>query len=73
MCFPHHENEIAQSESFHKVDQWANYFLHSGHVLLSDVKISKSLGNTISISEFLSKYTPNQFRIFCLSTKYTAR
>lgn len=47
LAFPHHENEIAQSESHHCTDQWCNYFMHSGHVMLKDTKISKSLGNTI--------------------------
>jgi cysteinyl-tRNA synthetase len=70
LCFPHHENEIAQSESAHGVPQWANYFLHSGHVLLHDVKISKSLGNVISIADFLAQHSANHFRIFCLLVKF---
>ena len=73
LCFPHHDNEIAQSESAHGVNQWANYFMHSGHVLLADVKISKSLGNAISISDLLAQYTSNQFRVFCLLLRYSQR
>jgi cysteinyl-tRNA synthetase len=70
LAFPHHENEMAQSESHHCVKQWCNVFLHSGHVMLKDTKISKSLGNTIGIDQILSECTPNQFRIMCLATKY---
>lgn len=36
LAFPHHENEIAQSEAFHQCGQWANYFLHSGELLTTD-------------------------------------
>lgn len=68
--FPHHENELAQSESFHGKSDWCNYFLHSGHVMLKDTKISKSLGNTISIDEVLMQCTPAQFRLLCLASKY---
>ena len=70
LAFPHHENELAQSESHHCADNWCNYFLHSGHVMLQDTKISKSLGNTIGIDEILAKCTASQFRILCLTTKY---
>ncbi|XP_066303689.1 probable cysteine--tRNA ligase, mitochondrial isoform X2 [Branchiostoma lanceolatum] len=72
LMFPHHENEIAQCEAHHCVPQWANYFLHAGHLhKTSDKdKMSKSLKNTITIREFLEKYTANQFRIFCMMTKY---
>ena len=70
LMFPHHENEIAQCEAFHEVDQWANYFLHSGHLHVDHIKMSKSLKNFITIDSFLSKYTSVQFRLFCLSSKY---
>ncbi|CAH1246998.1 CARS2 [Branchiostoma lanceolatum] len=72
LMFPHHENEIAQCEAHHCVPQWANYFLHAGHLhKTSDKdKMSKSLKNTITIREFLEKYTANQFRIFCMMTRY---
>ncbi len=70
LMFPHHENELAQSESFHGTTDWCNYFLHSGHVMLKDTKISKSLGNTISIDEVLTQCTPAQFRLLCLESKY---
>ncbi|XP_076233789.1 cysteine--tRNA ligase-like protein, mitochondrial [Calliopsis andreniformis] len=70
LAFPHHENEEAQSCSYHEVDQWVNYWLHCGHLFLEDVKMSKSLKNTISIREFLNKYTANHFRILCLLSNY---
>uniref|UniRef100_A0A674NWE9 Probable cysteine--tRNA ligase, mitochondrial n=1 Tax=Takifugu rubripes TaxID=31033 RepID=A0A674NWE9_TAKRU len=72
LAFPHHENEIAQSEAYHQCAQWANYFLHSGHLHLkgSVEKMSKSLKNYITIKDFLKSYSANEFRMFCLLTKY---
>ncbi|TKS74082.1 Cysteine--tRNA ligase, mitochondrial [Collichthys lucidus] len=72
LAFPHHENEIAQSEAYHQCGQWANYFLHSGHLHLkgSAEKMSKSLKNYITIKDFLQSYSANEFRMFCLLTKY---
>ncbi|XP_029941878.1 cysteine--tRNA ligase, mitochondrial [Salarias fasciatus] len=72
LAFPHHENEIAQSEAFHQCDQWANYFLHSGHLHLkgSPEKMSKSLKNYITIKDFLQSYSADEFRMFCLLVKY---
>ncbi|XP_008428045.1 probable cysteine--tRNA ligase, mitochondrial [Poecilia reticulata] len=72
LAFPHHENEIAQSEAFHQCGQWANYFLHSGHLHHkgSAEKMSKSLKNYITIKDFLQSHTAEEFRMFCLSTKY---
>ncbi|XP_029029983.1 cysteine--tRNA ligase, mitochondrial [Betta splendens] len=72
LAFPHHENEIAQSEAYHQCGQWANYFLHSGHLHAqgSAEKMSKSLKNYITIKDFLESYSSNEFRMFCLFTKY---
>lgn len=72
LAFPHHENEIAQSEAYHQCGQWANYFLHSGHLHLkgSAEKMSKSLKNYITIKDFLQAYSANEFRMFCLLAKY---
>ncbi|KAM4601773.1 cysteine--tRNA ligase, mitochondrial [Polymixia lowei] len=72
LAFPHHENEIAQSEAYHQCGQWGNYFLHSGHLHLkgSAEKMSKSLKNYITIKDFLRSYSANEFRMFCLLTKY---
>eukprot|EP00118_Oscarella_pearsei_P014769 m.129140 g.129140 ORF g.129140 m.129140 type:complete len:367 (+) comp37961_c0_seq4:1202-2302(+) len=68
--FPHHNNEIAQCEACHSLQQWCNYFLHTGHLHIGQEKMSKSLKNYITIKEFLNKYTANQFRIFCLLSNY---
>ncbi|KAM9836171.1 putative cysteine--tRNA ligase, mitochondrial isoform 2-T2 [Aulostomus maculatus] len=72
LAFPHHENEVAQSEAYHQCGQWGNYFLHSGHLHLkgSAEKMSKSLKNYITIKDFLQSYSANEFRMFCLLTKY---
>ncbi|XP_057686397.1 probable cysteine--tRNA ligase, mitochondrial [Corythoichthys intestinalis] len=72
LAFPHHENEVAQCEAYHQCDQWGNYFLHSGHLHIkgSAEKMSKSLKNYITIKDFLQSYSANEFRMFCLLTKY---
>ncbi|XP_004084647.1 probable cysteine--tRNA ligase, mitochondrial [Oryzias latipes] len=72
LAFPHHENEMAQSEAYHQCRQWANYFLHSGHLHLkgSSEKMSKSLKNYITIKDFLQSHSASEFRMFCLLTKY---
>lgn len=74
LAFPHHENEIAQSEAYHQCGQWCNYFLHSGHLHLKGQaeKMSKSLKNFITIKDFLQSYSASEFRMFCLLTKYRA-
>lgn len=69
--FPHHENEEAQCCSYHNRKQWVNYWLHIGHLVTTEnVKMSKSLKNTISIKEFLKHYPRDQLRIACLLTTY---
>ncbi|XP_043476848.1 probable cysteine--tRNA ligase, mitochondrial [Leptopilina heterotoma] len=69
--FPHHENEEAQSCCHHGIEQWINYWIHTGHLhSQGDVKMSKSLKNTISIEEFLKKHSGNEFRLLCLMTHY---
>ncbi|XP_070850101.1 probable cysteine--tRNA ligase, mitochondrial isoform X2 [Chaetodon trifascialis] len=72
LAFPHHENEVAQSEAYHQCGQWANYFLHSGHLHLrgSAEKMSKSLKNYVTIKDFLQSYSANEFRMFCLLSNY---
>ncbi|XP_064484197.1 probable cysteine--tRNA ligase, mitochondrial [Ornithodoros turicata] len=74
LMFPHHENEEAQSCSYHGVSQWVNYWLHAGHVQVKTdgkvEKMSKSLGNFIPMRQFLRDHSVNQFRIFCLRSPY---
>ena len=73
LIFPHHENEIAQSECFTGVKPFAKYWLHNGMVQFGAEKMSKSLGNLITIKEALEKYKPyaaDALRIFVLSSHY---
>lgn len=70
--FPHHENEEAQSCAHHGTEQWVNYWLHTGqlHTQGEQEKMSKSLKNTIGVSELLSKHSSDEFRVFCLLSNY---
>ncbi len=70
LVFPHHENEIAQSESFTGIKPFVKYWLHNGLVQLGEDKMSKSLGNLITIKEALEKYSADAIRIFILSSHY---
>ncbi|GJD10576.1 Cysteine--tRNA ligase, cytoplasmic [Galdieria sulphuraria] len=71
--FPHHENEIAQSEAYFEKDGWVKFFLHSGHLHIEGLKMSKSLKNFITIRSILERYTARQLRLFILQHHYTAR
>ena len=70
LVFPHHENEIAQSESFTGIKPFVKYWLHNGMVQLGEEKMSKSVGNLITIKEALGKYSADALRIFVLSSHY---
>jgi len=70
LIFPHHENEIAQSESFTGKKPFVKYWLHNGLLQLGESKMSKSLGNLITIKEALDKYSADAIRIFILSSHY---
>uniref|UniRef100_A0A8C4X4H7 Cysteine--tRNA ligase, cytoplasmic n=1 Tax=Erpetoichthys calabaricus TaxID=27687 RepID=A0A8C4X4H7_ERPCA len=61
--FPHHDNELAQSEAYFENDHWVRYFLHTGHLTIAGCKMSKSLKNFITIKEALSKHTARQLRL----------
>ncbi len=67
--FPHHENEIAQSEGAHQC-QFVNYWMHNGFVRVDNEKMSKSLGNFFTIREVLQKFDPEVFRFFILRAHY---
>jgi cysteinyl-tRNA synthetase len=67
--FPHHENEIAQSEGAHNCS-FVNYWMHNGFVRVDDEKMSKSLGNFFTIREVLKKYDPEVVRFFILRAHY---
>ena len=67
--FPHHENEIAQSEGAHD-HAFVNYWMHNGFVRIDDEKMSKSLGNFFTIREVLQKYDAEVVRFFILRAHY---
>ncbi len=71
LIFPHHENEIAQSESY-TGKEFARYWIHNGMLQLGGEKMSKSLGNIISIKEFLSKRSSDAMRMLVLNGTYRA-
>ncbi|MFQ6051945.1 MAG: cysteine--tRNA ligase [Candidatus Hydrothermarchaeota archaeon] len=70
--FPHHENEIAQSEGA-TGKRFVNYWMHVKHVLMNGEKMSKSLGNYITAREAISKYGASLIRFFLLSTHYRSQ
>ena len=69
LIFPHHENEIAQSEAA-TGEPLARYWVHSGMITLKEEKMSKSLGNFISLKQLLEKYPRGLLRFYLLSTHY---
>lgn len=69
LIFPHHENEIAQTESL-TGKPFARYWVHNGMLQLGGEKMSKSLGNLVSIEDFLSKHSADAFRIMLLNSSY---
>ena len=71
LIFPHHENEIAQSCSNNSTDSFANYWLHNGFVTFNKEKMSKSLGNIVTISEAVKRYTGQVVRLALLSAHYS--
>src|SRR5204862_63529 len=67
--FPHHENELAQSESFNGCT-FVNYWMHNGLMKTGSEKMSKSKGNEIVVAEMLKRHEPETLRFFLLSTHY---
>jgi cysteinyl-tRNA synthetase len=67
--FPHHENEIAQSEGASRA-QFVNYWMHNAFVRVDEEKMSKSLGNFFTVREILGKYDPEVVRFFILRAHY---
>jgi len=70
LIFPHHENEIAQSEAYTGREPFSRFWLHNGWLYLGEEKMSKSLGNIISIAEGLEKYGGDGCRLFVLNSHY---
>ena len=72
LIFPHHENEIAQSCCAHDQTKMAHYWLHNGFVTMNDEKMSKSLGNIISVTDAADQYRGETLRAALLSAHYRA-
>ena len=70
LIFPHHENEITQAESFTGVAPFARYWLHNGLLQMGEDKMSKSLGNLITVKEALERCSPDAIRLFILGSHY---
>ncbi|MDO8637166.1 MAG: cysteine--tRNA ligase [Dehalococcoidia bacterium] len=69
LIFPHHENEIAQSESF-TGKPFVRFWMHNGLLQMGEEKMSKSLGNLVTVEEILHKFSPDSLRLFVLSSHY---
>ena len=70
LIFPHHENEIAQSEALTGKKPFVKYWLHTGFLKINGEKMAKSLGNYITVREALKKYSAEAIRLFVMSTHY---
>jgi len=69
LIFPHHENEIAQAEAA-TGKQFVRYWVHNGYLLINKEKMSKSLGNILTVREIIKKYQPLAVRLFILGAHY---
>ncbi len=70
LVFPHHENEIAQSEAFSGAEPFARFWVHNGLLHLDAEKMSKSLGNLVTIRDALAKYSSDAIRVSVLNAHY---
>lgn len=70
LIFPHHENEIAQSEGCTGVHPFVRYWLHNGFITVNEEKMSKSLGNFFTVADILEHFEAETLRFFILSTHY---
>jgi len=70
LVFPHHENEIAQSEAFTGVTPFAKYWMHNGLLRMGEEKMSKSTGNLVTIREVVERHGSDAFRVFVLMSHY---
>ncbi|MGD8996519.1 MAG: cysteine--tRNA ligase [Anaerolineae bacterium] len=71
LVFPHHENEIAQSEAYTGEKPFARYWLHNGMLQLRGEKMSKSLGNLVTVEDFLAEHEADVLRLLVLSSHYS--
>jgi cysteinyl-tRNA synthetase len=72
LIFPHHENEIAQSEAYLDTDQFSRYWVHNGLLQLGGEKMSKSIGNLVPIEELIARKRAAAFRLLVLQSHYRA-
>jgi cysteinyl-tRNA synthetase len=70
LIFPHHENEIAQSEGFTGKKPFVKYWMHNGFLQIGEEKMSKSLGNMLTIKDALKNHSADALRVFILSGQY---
>ncbi|MEM4647418.1 MAG: cysteine--tRNA ligase [Candidatus Nezhaarchaeales archaeon] len=70
LIFPHHENEIAQSEARYGVKPWVKYWLHTGFLTIKGEKMSKSLGNIVPLKDVFKEYKPEVLRLMLALTHY---
>ncbi|HIM36973.1 MAG TPA: cysteine--tRNA ligase [Dehalococcoidia bacterium] len=70
LIFPHHENEIAQSEASTGHKPFSRYWVHNGLLRLGEDKMSKSLGNLVSVEDALERHDPDSLRLYFLSSHY---
>lgn len=70
LIFPHHENEIAQSEGYFNEPDWVKYFIHVGHLHIDGLKMSKSLKNFITIKELLKVVSARVLKLYFFIHKY---
>lgn len=70
LIFPHHENEIAQSEACTGCSPFVRYWLHNGFITVNEEKMSKSLGNFFLVQDILEHYPPEVLRFFIIATHY---
>ncbi|MCX6738335.1 MAG: cysteine--tRNA ligase [Candidatus Parcubacteria bacterium] len=73
LLFPHHENEIAQTEAIAKKKPFVKYWLHGGLLMINGQKMSKSLGNFITIEQVLEKWDSRVIRMFVASSHYQSK
>jgi cysteinyl-tRNA synthetase len=70
LIFPHHENEIAQSEGYTGFAPFARFWIHNGLLQLNENKMSKSLGNLVTVKDALAQFSPDSLRMFFLTSHY---
>jgi cysteinyl-tRNA synthetase len=70
LVFPHHENEIAQTEAYTDLVPFSRFWLHNGHLQMGDEKMSKSLGNLVTIGEAIDRFGADALRVFVLGSSY---